>query len=58
MLSHVLSIVHHISEYFNNAVGVRQGDVMSPLLFSQFLKDLELVLQNDPSSGLSINAIV
>ena len=30
------------SEYFTYAVGQRQGEVMSPLLFSLFVEDLEL----------------
>ena len=33
------------SDYFNYAVGLRQGEVMSPLLVSLFIEDLELFLQ-------------
>jgi len=46
------------SDYFNYAVGLRQGEVMSPLLFSLFIEDLELFLQKDTTSGLSIDDIV
>ena len=34
------------SEYFDILVGLKQGDNLSPILFSLFLEDLELSLQN------------
>lgn len=46
------------SEYFQYAVGLRQGEVMSPLLFSIFVEDIELYLQNNPDSGLILDDIV
>ncbi|KAH3733781.1 hypothetical protein DPMN_040215 [Dreissena polymorpha] len=61
MYENVKSCVKHCSsysDYFNYAVGLRQGEVMSPLLFSLFVEDLEMFLQNDVSSGLSIDDIV
>ena len=46
------------SDFFEYAVGLRQGEVLSPLLFSLFVEDLELYLQSDPTSGLHIDDIV
>ena len=46
------------SDYFSYAVGLRQGEVMSPILFSLFVEDLELYLQDSINTGLSIDDIV
>lgn len=46
------------SEYFEYAVGLRQGEVISPILVSLFMEDLELYLQQDVNSGLLIDDIV
>ena len=43
------------SEYFECAIGLKQGEVISPILFSVFLDDLELFLQNGNDSGLSLD---
>ena len=40
-------------EYFNCVVGLKQGEVTSPILFSLFIEDLELFLQDDVNCGLS-----
>ena len=45
------------SDFFNYAVGLRQGEVMSPLLFSLFIEDLELFLMKDLNSCLTIDDI-
>ena len=47
-----------LSEYFNCVVGLKQGEVMSPILFSLFIEDLELFLQDDVNCGLSFNDIM
>lgn len=46
------------SDYFLYAVGLRQGEVMSPLLFSLFVEDLELYLQSEIEAGLTLDDIV
>ena len=38
---------HRYSDFFDCAIGLRQGEVMSPILFSLFIEDLELFLQDD-----------
>ena len=44
--------------FFQYSVGLRQGEVISPILVSLFLEDLELYLQNRAESGLLIDDIV
>ena len=39
------------------AIGLKQGEVISPILFSLFIEDLELFLQGDQNCGLSIDDI-
>ena len=46
------------SEFFEYSVGLRQGEVISPILVSLFLEDLELYLQNRAESGLLIDDII
>ena len=46
------------SDFFEYAVGLRQGEVISPVLFSLFVEDLELFLQNDINCGLTFDNIV
>ena len=38
-------------------MGLKQGAVISPMLFSLFIEDLKLFLQNDQCSGLSLDEI-
>ena len=45
------------SDVFDSAVGLKQGEVISPMLFSLFIEDLELFLQDDQCCGLSIEDI-
>ncbi len=53
----VKSCIRHcgsFSDFFEYSIGLRQGEVMSPLMFSVFLEDLELYLQDRVGSGLEI----
>ena len=45
------------SDFFDISVGLKQGETLSPILFSLFLEDLELYLQSRPDSGLCLNDI-
>ena len=56
MYKHVKACVrgcNSSSEYFNFEVGLKQGEVMSPVLFSLFIEDLD-----DVNCGLSFNDIM
>ena len=60
MYENVKSSVKHygnMSELFEYSLGLRQGEIMSPVLVSLFLEDLELSLSNRGNDGLSINDI-
>ena len=57
MYQSVKSCVRHCenySDYFNIAVGLRQGQIISPILFSLFVEDIEMYLQNRNSKGIVI----
>ena len=45
------------SPTFDSHVGLKQGEIMSPLLFSLFIDDIELNLQGDTSCGLNLGYI-
>ena len=45
------------SEFFEVSVGLKQGETLSPILFSLFIEDLELYLQGRPCSGFNIKDI-
>ena len=45
------------SDCFEYSVGLRQGEVISPILVSSILEDLELCLQNYINSGILIGNI-
>ena len=60
MYSQVKSCVRKcstLSDYFDIAVGLKQGEIMSPILFALFVDDLELFLEDNPSCGLSFDDI-
>ena len=54
--TNVKSCVRHCNSYSSFCdcdVGLWQGEVLSPLMFSLFIEDLELFLLNDINSGLT-----
>ena len=56
----VKSCVRHCktySDFFEVSIGLRQGEVMSPILFSLFVEDLELFLQRSVDCGLTVYGI-
>ena len=58
MYSNIISCVFargEQSEYFVSNVGVRQGENLSPLLFSLHVNDLEVFLQQNGSINLNID---
>ena len=61
MYLHVKSCVKNfndVSNFFEHSVELRQGEILSPILASLFLEDLELFLQNKNDSGIIIDDIV
>ena len=47
-----------VTEYFECQVCVRQGCMLSPLLFSIYLNELIVMLKNSGCSGIYVNEIV
>ena len=45
------------SDFFECAIGLKHGEVISPLLFSLFIEDLELFLHNDPNRGVTLDDV-
>ncbi len=43
--------------FFEYSVGLRQGEIISPLMFSVFLEDLELFLQDQVGSGIELDEL-
>ena len=61
MYDEIKSCVKHLNSYsdsFSYSVGLRQGEVISTVLVSLFLEDLELFFQDKVSTGILIDDIV
>jgi hypothetical protein len=46
-----------LSDFFKCDVGLLQGEIVSPILFSLFVNDIELFLQKDESSCLTLDQL-
>ncbi len=60
MYSSVKCSIRHggaYSDYMDISLGLKQEEIMSPLLYSLFVEDLELSLQDNVAPGLSIDDI-
>ena len=58
MYNIVKSCVKHcgqFSDLMDISIGLKQGENLSPIMFSLFLEDLEIYLQGNVDSGLSLN---
>jgi len=44
-------------DFFECSVGLKQGEVLSPILFSLFLEDLDLYLLDNINSGITIEEL-
>ena len=58
MYQNIKSCVSHSgqqSDFFHSHCGVRQGENLSPILFSLFLNDLDDYLQNSNCFGINLN---
>ena len=60
MYQNIKSCVFHSgqqSDFFHSHCGVRQGENLSPILFSLFLNDFDDYLQNSSCSGINLNML-
>ena len=49
---------NYFTDYFECVVGLKQGEVLSPVLFSLLLEDVELLIHDDPLCGLIIDELL
>ena len=49
--------LNNLSDLFEPNVGLLQGEISSPILFSLFLNDIELFLQHNDNPGLTLDQL-
>ena len=47
----------NISQFFENFVGLLQGEVLSPMLFALYVNDLENVFLNEGNMPIELNTL-
>ena len=54
-----LSVKHlnNVSDFFDSNIGLLQGEITSPILFSFFINDLETHLQSNIDAGLTLDEL-
>ena len=60
MYNQAKSCVKHfgtLSDFFKCDVGLLQGEVLSPILFSLFLNDIEMYLQANANAGITLDQL-
>ena len=60
MYSQVRSCVRHMNEitdFFTCAIGLRQGEILSPFLFSLYINELEMKMHDNLYGGITINEL-
>ena len=46
-----------VSDFFDSIIGLLQGEITSPILFSFFINDLETQLQSNIDAGLTLDEL-